>query len=308
MFRATTTILCAAAALTVGGCDMVKLTTNTTSKVLAKAQPSMQQEADYELARAAIPGSLKTVEGFWVANPSNERLTSILAEGYCQYASGFVEDEWEVATLERDFDKAAELSTRATRFFTRCMNYGLMLLGDDWQAGIFGDLQTARSLVASAGRSDRHGLKWAAIGLAGTINHNRDNIDIVAHLPKVLLMLERVVEIDDEHPPESAAARALVHTALGMMHTSRGRALGGDPERGELHFSRALELTDGKYLLPKVLYARNYGVTVQDPELFRATLVEVLETDPAIWPDQRLANEIAHRRATRYLQNEKEWF
>jgi hypothetical protein len=308
MFRATTAILCAAAAGLVGGCDMVKITTNTTSKVLLRAQPSMQQEADYELARAAIPGSLKTVEGFWVANPSNRNMMGILAEGYCQYASGFIEDEWELATLERDFARASQLSARATTFFTRCMNYGLMLLGDDWQTGIFGDLQTARELVASARPRDRHGLKWAAIGLAGTINHNRDKIDIVAHLPKARLMLERVVELDDERPPESAAARGLAHVALGMMHTSRGRALGGEPELGETHFQRAVELTEGKWLLPKVLYARNYGVTVQDPELFRATLVEVLETDPAIWPDQRLANEIAHRRATRYLENEKEWF
>ncbi len=308
MLRAATPILCAAAAILVAGCDMVKLTTNTTSKVLTRAQPSMQQESDFELARAAIPGSLKTVEGFWVANPGNERLIAILAEGYCQYASGFVEDEWEVAILERDFGRAEELSDRATKLFTRCMNYGLKLLGDDWESGIFGDLNTARALVADVGHGHRHGLKWAAIGMAGVINHNRDNIDIVAHLPKVLLMLERVVELDDTRPPESPAARALAHAALGMLHTSRGRALGGEPELGEQHFQRAIEITEGRYLLPKVLFARNYGVIVQDAELFRTTLVEVLNTDPAIWPDQRLANEIAHRRANRYLENEKEWF
>jgi hypothetical protein len=34
----------------------------------------------------------------------------------------------------------------------------------------------------------------------------------------------------------------------------------------------------------------------------------VLQTDPAIWPEQRLANEIAHRKARRYLRMEKELF
>ena len=57
-----------------------------------------------------------------------------------------------------------------------------------------------------------------------------------------------------------------------------------------------------------MLYARRYAVAVQDRALFHKSLVEVLETDPAIWPDQRLANEIAHRKAKRYLKREKEWF
>ena len=43
-------------------------------------------------------------------------------------------------------------------------------------------------------------------------------------------------------------------------------------------------------------------------QAFHDTLVKVLETPPSIWPEQRLANEIAHRRARRYLKQEKELF
>src|SRR5690242_17768328 len=74
-------------------CDIGKFTVNTTSKVLLRAQPSLQQESDYELARQAIPGALKTVEGFWIVDPDNWRLIKILTEGYCQYGTGFVEDD-----------------------------------------------------------------------------------------------------------------------------------------------------------------------------------------------------------------------
>ena len=45
-----------------------------------------------------------------------------------------------------------------------------------------------------------------------------------------------------------------------------------------------------------------------DRKLFHEQLVKVLETDPAIWPEQRLANEVAQRRARRYLSHEKELF
>ena len=48
-----------------------------------------------------------------------------------------------------------------------------------------------------------------------------------------------------------------------------------------------------------------------DPEALNTMsfqLKQVLETPPSVWPEQRLANEVAHRRARRYLSHEKEWF
>ena len=66
--------------------------------------------------------------------------------------------------------------------------------------------------------------------------------------------------------------------------------------------------TQGKFLMAKVLYALNYGTITNNREFFHNTLVEVLNTTPSIWPEQRLANELAHIRARRYLAHEKEWF
>ncbi|HWM88078.1 MAG TPA: TRAP transporter TatT component family protein, partial [Kofleriaceae bacterium] len=154
------------------GCDMGKFTVNTTSKVLVRAQPAIRQEADYELAARAIPATLKTVEGFHVVNPDNESLTRLLAEGYCQYATGFVEDEWEVAELDKRFDEAQYHSQRATKMFLRCMGYGLELLGGDWEKAIAGDVEGFRNKVAGAGADLRDGMLWTAIGLGGAINQN----------------------------------------------------------------------------------------------------------------------------------------
>ena len=63
----------------------------------------MKQESDYVLASRAIPGTLKTVEGFHMVDPDNVRLKKLLAEGYCQYASGFIEDEWGGRQTRRQF-------------------------------------------------------------------------------------------------------------------------------------------------------------------------------------------------------------
>src|SRR4051812_10538838 len=83
-------------------CDIGKLTVNTTSKVLFRAQGGLQQESDYELARQAFPGTLKTLESFWLVDPDNWRLTRLLTEAFCSYGTGFVEDDWEEAKRKQD--------------------------------------------------------------------------------------------------------------------------------------------------------------------------------------------------------------
>src|SRR5678815_4269089 len=112
------------------------LALQSTTKILVKAQPSIQQESDYELARNAIPGALKTLEGFWVAGgpaDAQERLDRILTEGYCQYGTGFIEDDWEVAKFAKDLTAFEYHNDRATHIFTRCLNFSLKLLGKKWQ-------------------------------------------------------------------------------------------------------------------------------------------------------------------------------
>jgi hypothetical protein len=300
--------LAAAALVALAACDMGQFTVSTTAKVLIRAQPSLKMESDYELAARAIPGTLKTVEGFWVVHPENPILLGILTEGYCQYGIGFVEDEWERALIAKDFDLAQELDNRSSRMFLRCMNYALKQLGKKWQDGLFGDTESVAKLIASASGGKRTPLMWAAIGLGSMINHNKDNVELVAQAPTAKAMLLKVVELDAKSAPKDKALAALPHIALGLLYTASGAQLGGNAAEAEKHFKLAIEITEGKFLLAKVNYARRVGVMTQNRQFFHDELVKVLQTDPAIWPEQRLANEIAHRRARRYLSQEKELF
>src|SRR5512138_3216833 len=109
-------------------CDIGQVTVGTTAKVLVRAQPSLQMESDYQLAHDALPGTLKTIEGFWVVDPDNEDLLAILTEGYCQYGTAFIEDDWEIAKFAKKIDDAEYHDARATHIFTRCLNYALKQL------------------------------------------------------------------------------------------------------------------------------------------------------------------------------------
>jgi hypothetical protein len=284
----------------------------STSKILAKAQPGLQQESDYELARTAIPGALKTVEGFWVAGPpasARTRLERILTEGYCQYGTGFVEDDWEVAKFNKDIAAIEYHNNRSTNIFTRCLNFSLKLLGKRWQKEIFGSTDEAMKLIKDTGKGHRFELMFAGAALGGLVNHNLTRIEMISYLGTVQAIMERVVEIDTKSgPPKNLAHAALPHIALGMIHSAKGKAMGGDPEAAKAEFQRALDITGGKFLMARTLMAYRVGLQTNDQKFFHDNLVKVLETPPSIWPEQRLANEIAHRRARRYLSHEKDLF
>ncbi len=296
-------------AFTASGCDIGKLTVNTTSKVLERGQPSLQQEADYEMARQAIPGALKTVESFWIVDPDNARLTKILTEGYCQYGTAFVEDDWEAAKFKKDLEQIEYHNNRASKIFTRCLNYALKTLGGRWQKELFADSQdTVNKLIKDTGSGKRFPLMFAGAALGSLINHNLTRIEMIAYLPTVEAILNRVIEIDAKSPPKNKAHAALPYIALGMIHTARGKALGGDPDKGKAMFEMALKVTDNKFLLARTLMAYRVGLATNDRKFFHEQLKQVLETSPAVWPEQRLANEVAHRKARRYLSHEKDLF
>ncbi len=298
--------------IVIAGCSPLDIALNSTSQLLAAAQPSLQQEPDFEMAKQAIPGALKTVEGFWVSGYGNSathaRLEKVLAEGYCQYGTAFVEDDWEEAKFRQDRPAVEYHNARATHMFTRCLNYALMLLGKRWQKEIFEAPEVVAKLLKETGKDKRFALLFAANALGSMINHNLTHVEMIGYLGTVQAMLDRVVEMDKSGLPANLTHAALPHVALGMIASGKGKAMGGDPDLAKREFQEALRITGDKFLLARTLMAYRVGLQTNDKKFFHDELVKVLNTDPAIWPEQRLANEVAHRRARRYLSHEKDLF
>jgi len=300
--------------LSFSACDIGKLTVGTTAKVLVRAQPSLQQESDYQLAHDAIPGALKTIEGFWIVDPDNTDLIGILTEGYCQYGTAFVEDDWEVAKFAKKLDEIEHNNARATHIFTRCLNYALKQLGERWQTELFETPEKLALLLKDTGADKRNQMMWAALALGSIINHNLSRPETLSYVSTVKLILDRVLELDKAHLPQRPDYAALPHIAYGMIFSAGSAQVGGDAKQARAHFEAALQLTadaahpTGRLLLARTLMGYRVGVMTNDRAFFHDQLKQVLQTEPSVWPEQRLANEVAHRRARRYLSHEKELF
>jgi hypothetical protein len=297
-------MLVATVAVVLCGCgDLIeRRAMATTAAIAARSRAALEQESDLGMARAAIPPGIKQLEGFHLAVPDERGFTVLLAEATCQYASGFLQFDAETARLAGDAERARELADRGTSMALRCVSYALELLDGSWTRAVYEDPAALPDLIAAAGAGEQVGLFWLGLGLASAGAMSPQRPALLLRLPAALAMLERSLAIDERFQ------HGLGHVAVGAAQAARPRFLGGDPELGKRHLERAFELSGRRNLVPRVALARYYAVAIGDRELFRRTLIEVLQTPPSIWPEMRLGNEMAHEQARTYLEYEDSWF
>jgi hypothetical protein len=284
------------------GC--ASLPVNMTAPAIKAASINFAKESDLELARQASPAQLKTADGFLVSSPTNELLLEVVAQGYIEYAFGFLEDDLDALPDDGKHDaERAALRARATELYDRAHQYALRLVDDRALSdALKKDAAATDAAAKRLGRAKAPGLFFAGLALASAINLNRSDVTRIVELPKAIALIKRAYELDPKFYNGGPAM------TLGTLYAAQGKAMGGDPDAAKKYFDQAIAASDGKFLLTKVMMARFYAVITQDRPLFESTLKAVLAAPPDLYPDFRLANELAKRRAARFLAHAEDYF
>jgi tetratricopeptide (TPR) repeat protein len=250
---------------------------------------AFNEESDLQLAQEALGSNLKLLEALIKADPENERLLLLAAQGYNAYALAFAEDE----SVER-----------ARVFYLRGREYALRVLAQrrSFKGAPDADLPSFSSALESLAPSDVPAVFWAAFGWGSYINMTRSNVQALADLPKAIAMMEFVLKHDPAYYYGGA------HLFLGSIHGSVPVVLGGKPERARKHFEECLAMGGGKFLLAYVYYAKTYAVQVQEQELFDELLKKVEESSLDVLPEARLPNAVAKRKAGLLREQTSELF
>jgi len=200
---------------------------------------------------------------------------------------GFVEDE---ARMQRLWDRALGYGRRALCVEMPQPCQALDRPFDEFSA----------SLV-TLGPEDVPTLYGFGVAWAGWVQANAGDWRAVAQIPKLEVLMQRVVELDASYDHGSA------HVYLGVLFTQRPASLGGQPERGREHFEQALAIAERRNLMTQVLYARHYARLVFDRPLHDSLLREVMDADPQA-PGLTLANTLAREQARRLLDAADDYF
>jgi hypothetical protein len=263
------------------GCQM--LASSATTRLAESVSAAVLDQDDAGLVRDGAPAYLIAIDGLIEGDPSNQTLLLAGARLYSAYASAFVADP-----------------RRASRLTGRAQSYGNRALCERSDELCTAPKATYDDFVAAlqtATADDLEALYGFGSAWASWVQANASDWNAIADLPKVQVLMERVVALDDRYEDGGA------HLYLGVLYTLRPASLGGKPEKGREHFERSIEISAGKNLMAKVLFASQYARLVFDRPLHDGLLREVIDADPKV-RGYTLTNTMAQDRAAELLADE----
>lgn len=265
-----------------------KLTVGAAASLVEDVARASAKQSDLNMIRSGMPAYLMLMDGMVEAWPDNERLLIAAAQGYGTYASSFVE--------EHDKQSAADLYAHARGYALRALERrGL-------KHAVQCPLEKFEQKLMKLDRKEVPYLFWAAAAWGNWIRLNLRSMEALAQLPRVELMMRRVLTLDETFHHGSP------HLFMGIWYASRPKAAGGSLKLAQHHFSKALELGDRKFLMAHVYYAEYYARRAFDKELYTALLNEVLSRPADSVAHLTLLNTAARRKARQLLKEVDEFF
>ena len=280
-----------------GGCSLTKLTVGRTVIVYSQAGAALQREADLTLIEASVRGNLKTFEGMLEIVPENPTLLIMTSRAFSSYA-GFIEDKMEDAEIAGDSATAAELRSQAIDYYGRARRYALKVLAQSNKS--FTQAPTVENSVFESAlrklkKKQVEPLFWASYAWARGISLQKDDAMQVIDLPRVEMMMRRVLELDETFYYGGA------HLFFTVYYGDRAPSIGGEPEKAIEHIKHVDRINQERFLLSKFYLARYYAYPKQDAALYKQALQEVLDAPMDVYPGHEAATAIAKSRAKRWL-------
>lgn len=275
--------------LLLAGCSPGRMAVRASLSLMESQIVAMQEERDPELAEQAIPANLKILEGLLKQDPENTWILESLAEGFCGYAFSFLEDT-EPERASSLYARGKDYALRATILRTGREKWQDLSL-DEWSRAL-----------KEVNVSHQPALFWMGQCWGNWLMQNLDSVEAFADIPRLEKLMVKVHDLDP------AFHHAGPHLFLGAFYGGRSKMLGGNPEKSRHHFEQALELTEHKYLLAHLFFAKTYAVQNQNRKLFESQLQAVLKAPVDIFPEQRLANQVARKKAAKLLGQIDELF
>lgn len=272
-------VLLACVSTLLAGCSIFSLGSHLSSSLLEQRDPV--------LVREGAPAYLLMLDAMISADPDDVGLRTAAAKLYSLYGTALVADA-----------PRSRLLTAQGRYYGES---ALCLENKKYCGLTHLPTETLEQCLPKIKLAEVPVFYAAAVSWLASIQANSDDWAALADLPKVESLLARLVVLDEQYEHGS------LHAYLGILKTLRPAALGGDPEAGQRHFLRAVELSEGRDLGFKVAYAAGYARAVYDRPLHDQLLQDVLAADP-VAPGLTLLNVLAQQQARQLMDSADDFF
>lgn len=278
-----------AAAGALCGCSRAGLAVGAMTPILENTKVAAFASNDIRTFNAATPSNLLLLEGLIRTEPGNRSLRVTASMLYFSYAFTFddpADAEYASVLYSKGFEHG-----RSALFRNKA-------IASAWDKSFDEFVEGTKTLATK----DLEPAVWTVANWSQIIALHLDSTQILTQVPRVVALLERVIEIDGTY------FEGLPYMIMGSLHAFRPPLMGGDPEASRKSFEAALGVSEARFLLASYFYAKFYCYRVQDADDFEKTLQYVLDQPDTIMPEYRLLNAIARQKADRLLKEKDELF
>jgi hypothetical protein len=262
---------------------------------IREASAAFDSLHDVEIARQAAYAQLAQFEGLRRLAPDSEDALFLLTRGWAETTAAFTEEDLEVAEDLRNKDLADYHRQRAMAGYQRAILYGLDLIAhraEGFAEARRNDASLRAWLKEHFTRpEDAPNLLWLGCAWLSRTNLTREDTDLMADLWVGVALVERSIDLD----PRGAHGQGL--TLLAAYHARSAQA---ELDEARSLFQNAFDITSNRSLMQKFHYATRYLCARADKVAYARALREIVDAGD-IFPEQRLGNAIAKKRARRYL-------
>ena len=269
------------------GCGAVLKKTAVGSFIEDVANATAKHD-DIVLVAQASPTYLLLLEGLLQSSPNDPDLLISAAQFYTSYG----------ALVEPDDP------VRARRIYQRAKEFGIKALMQNRHIAplIRAPYPVFEQITHHLKPEDITLIFWAASSWGAWIGASTESVTALADLPKVIHMMEWVINEKESFFYGSP------HVFLGMYHAALPQGLGGNPQKALFHFNRALEINRNQSLMVYVQMARFYARQTFDRPLYDSLLQTVLAKPIDEIPELTLQNATAQKMARKLLAEADDFF
>ena len=267
------------------GCTI--LVSNAATSFSENLSAAVLNQDDPELIRDGLPTLMLTMDSMIQGSPDSPQLLAAGASLYATYGAVFAVGE----------ERALKLTARARR-------YGLQAMCETHEPSCAWPSVTYDEFVAVLEDiDDKDADILFSYGLASLayLRARSSSWDTVAEFPLIQALFVHYLNISGDEVNSS------VYTYMGIMHSLRPPALGGEPELAREYFEKAIAGSGGHDLSAKVEYAKGYAKLLYERELHDRLLNEVLAADPN-QDGFVLTNVMAQKEAVTLLAEADDYF
>jgi hypothetical protein len=271
-----------------GGLTACSSMVNTAAnEVTSNLSLAILNQNDPETVRDGAPAYLLLIDSLIEANPKDTSRLMAGAKLYSAYAGVFVSDK----------QRARLMAEKAHSYAIRALYLTNKSLGENYNK----PFDVFSAAIKNATRNDIAVLYTVGASWATLMQTSSSDWSSMADLPKINLIMHRILELQDDYEQGN------VHLYLGVFDSQLPASMGGKPEQARKHFEQAINMSGGKNLMAKVLYARHYARLLYNRELHDKLLNEVLSA-PAEAPGFTLMNTLAKQEAKTLLESANDYF